>query len=115
DDVATLKWLGSEEVTVLAKVKDDQGKVVVENGVEKTHQITTHRNRWEIASAIDSNLLVSNERQSAPPASLMAYDMNHFKSIQEQVIQLATKAGVTVPDLPSPANDLLWFKSNGEG
>ncbi|MBC8950075.1 LPD7 domain-containing protein [Xenorhabdus sp. TS4] len=116
NDAATLKWLGSEEVSVLAKVKDDQGKVAVdENGVEKTHKITTHRNRWEVTSAIDSKLLVSNERQSAPPASLMAYDMNHFKSIQEQVIQLATKAGVTVPDLPSPTNDLLWFKSNGEG
>ncbi|NHB98191.1 LPD7 domain-containing protein [Photorhabdus stackebrandtii] len=115
-DVATLKWLGSEEVAIMTKVRDAQGKVVIdENGLEKTHEIITNRNQWEITSAIDPRLLVSNERQAAPPASLLAYDIAHFKAIQEKVIQFATETGVIIPDLPSPANGLLWFKPNGEG
>ncbi|PQQ37242.1 hypothetical protein C6H68_14330 [Photorhabdus luminescens] len=115
-DIATIKWLGNKEVTAMAKVRDAKGNVVIdENGLEKTHEITARRNQWEITSAIDPRLLVSNERQATPPASLQAYDMTHFNALQKQVIQLATEAGVAIPDLPSPANGLVWFKPNGEG
>lgn len=116
DDVVTLTWLGNKEVTVTAKIRDKKGKVMVDaNGVEKTEEITTHRNQWEIKSAIDPQLLVSHEKQATPPATLAAYDMTHFAALQQQVIQLARDAGITLPPLPEPANDLVWLKPNGEG
>ncbi|MDH2272284.1 LPD7 domain-containing protein [Serratia marcescens] len=116
DDVVTLTWLGNKEVTVTAKVRDEKGKVIVDaNGVEKTEEIATHRNQWEIKSAIDPQLLVSHEQQATPPATLVAYDMTHFAALQQQVIQLAKDTGITLPPLPEPANDLVWLKPNGEG
>ncbi|EKS6645699.1 hypothetical protein QCD58_004589 [Enterobacter hormaechei] len=114
-DVATLTWLGNREVGVTTKVRDGNGRVMVdENGVEKTEVITAKRNQWEMKPAIDNSLLVSHARQSAPPASLQAYEMRHYTALQAQVSTLAAQAGVTLPPLP-PASDLVWFKPNGEG
>ena len=116
DDVVTLRWLGNKEVTVTAKVRDEKGKVIVNaDGTEKTEEIATHRNQWEIKPAIDPQLLVSHEQQATPPATLVAYDMTHFTALQQQVIQLAKDAGITLPPLPEPSNDLVWLKPNGEG
>jgi putative DNA primase/helicase len=116
DDVVTLSWLGNKEVTVTAKVRDEKGKVIVNaDGTEKTEEIATHRNQWEIKSAIDPQLLVSHEQQATPPATLVAYDMTHFTALQQQVIQLAKDAGISLPPLPEPTNDLVWLKPNGEG
>ena len=116
NEVVTLTWLGSKEVTVLAKVRDKENNVVIDkNGVEKTEEILTRRNQWEIKAAIDPNLLVSNMRQTAPPATLHAYDMTHFQALQQQVIALAQNAGLNLPSLPMPPNDLVWFKPDGEG
>ncbi|MGK2894531.1 LPD7 domain-containing protein [Klebsiella michiganensis] len=114
-DVATLTWLGNKEVEVTTKMRDENGKVMVdENGVEKTEVITAKRNQWEMKPAIDNDLLVSHAQQSAPPASLQAYEMSHYAALQAQVSELAAKTGVTLPPL-SPASDLVWFKPNGEG
>lgn len=114
-DVATLTWLGNREVEVTTKVRDENGRVMVdENGVEKTEVITAKRNQWEMKPAIDNSLLVSHAQQSAPPASLQAYEMRHYTALQAQVSTLAAQAGVTLPPL-SPASDLVWFKPNGEG
>jgi putative DNA primase/helicase len=116
NEVVTLTWLGSKEVTVIAKVRDNDNKVVIDkDGVEKTEEILTRRNQWEIKSAIDPNLLVSNMRQTAPPATLHAYDMTHYQALQQQVIALAQNAGINLPSLPMPTNDLVWFKPDGEG
>ncbi|EPU8562896.1 LPD7 domain-containing protein [Yersinia enterocolitica] len=116
NDVVTLTWLGSKEVTVQAKVRDANNKIVVDkNGVEQTEEIISHRNQWAIKPAIDPQLLVSHERQTTPPASLTAYDMTHFTALQQQVVELAAKAGVSLPPLPALANDLVWFKPNGQG
>ncbi|WP_449631948.1 LPD7 domain-containing protein [Rahnella aceris] len=116
NEVVTLTWLGSKEVTVLAKVRDKENNVVIDkNGVEQTEQILTKRNQWEIKAAIDPNLLVSNMLQTAPPATLHAYDMTHYQALQQQVIALAQNAGLSLPSLPMPPNDLVWFKPDGEG
>lgn len=114
-DVATLTWLGNREVEVTTKVRDENGRVMVdEHGVEKTEVITAKRNQWEMKPAIDNSLLVSHAQQSAPPASLQAYEMRHYAALQAQVSTLAALAGVTLPPLP-PSSDLVWFKPNGEG
>ncbi|WP_436883008.1 LPD7 domain-containing protein [Enterobacter asburiae] len=114
-DVATLTWLGNREVEVTTKVRDENGRVMVdENGVEKTEVITAKRNQWEMKPAIDNSLLVSHAQQSTPPASLQAYEMRHYAALQVQVSTLAAQTGVTLPPL-SPASDLVWFKPNGEG
>ncbi|EPM9007968.1 LPD7 domain-containing protein [Yersinia enterocolitica] len=116
NDVVTLTWLGSKEVTVQAKVRDANNKIVVnKNGVEQTEEIISHRNQWAIKPAVDPQLLVSHEQQTTPPASLTAYDMTHFFALQQQVVELAAKAGVSLPPLPAQANDLVWFKPNGQG
>lgn len=114
-DVTTLTWLGNREVEVTTKVRDENGKVMVDdNGVEKTQVITAKRNQWEMKPAIDNAVLVSTAQQSAPPASLLAYEMSHYAALHTQVSALAAQAGVTLPPL-SPSSDLVWLKSSGEG
>ncbi|MEG9672570.1 LPD7 domain-containing protein [Serratia bockelmannii] len=115
-DIVKLIWLGRKEVTVEAKMRDPQGKVVVDkHGVEQTEQITTHRNHWEIKPAIDPSLLVRNEQQLVPPAVLYAYDMTHYHALQQQVIQMATEAKLPIPPMPTLQHELVWLKPNGEG
>lgn len=114
-EVTTLTWLGNKEVTVLTKVRDEQGKVVVDNqGVEQTREIAAKRNQWEMKPAIDAHVLVSEARQAVPPASLQAYEMRHFAALQQQVLTLAAESGITLPPV-ADSHDLVWFKPNGEG
>ena len=114
-DPVTLSWLGSETVTVDAKVRDKDGNVVVDgNGVEMTEKIETRRNKWSMTPAIDPALLVSNDAQATPPGSLQAYDVKHFTALQEQVQTLAHDAGISLAPLPDPG-PLLWMKPDGKG
>jgi putative DNA primase/helicase len=116
NDVVTLTWLGSKEVSVETKVRDEKGNVRVDSdGVEMVQTINTHRNQWELKPAIDPQVLVRDEKQAAPSATLLAYDMTHFYALQQSVIQLAQQAGVMLPAMPLSADELVWFKPGGEG
>ncbi len=116
--MVTLTWLGSKNVIVEAKVRDEDGNLKVDaNGNHIIKEISTHRNQWEIKPAIDPQLLVKHESQSAAPSKLLAYNMLDFVALQLKVNQLARESGVTPPPPSEPelANGLVWLTPNGRG
>lgn len=104
-DMITLRSVGQHPVTLNVPVKDEQGTLL------RWEKREGHRNQWEIKSAIDPRLLVRDQQQAFPPASLRAYDWATFQQIQQALLR---QNGIRL-SLPSSESPLLWLQPDGKG
>lgn len=100
--MVTLQWLGKEQVTVKAPVKNEQGVTV--SFVDKE----AHRNQWSLK--VGGNPAVRTGQDEG--VQLHAYDAGRFALVQNALI---AQLGVEVPTLNSPKDGLYWLTPNGQG
>ncbi len=115
NDLVTLQMTGKETVTVDVKQKGPDGTPMVD---EKGHPVyrkeERERNKWTARQAIDPGVVNADTRTMSPPGELLAYSLKDWHNLQAGVEELATKAGVSLPDWPG-LPDALWMEQAGKG
>lgn len=115
NDLVTLQMTGKETVTVDVKQKGPDGKPMVdEKGRPVYRKEERERNKWTARQAIDPGVVNADTRTMTPPGELLAYSLKDWHNLQAGVEELATKAGVSLPDWPG-LPDALWMEQAGKG
>lgn len=114
-DLVTLQMTGKETVTVDVKQKGEDGKPLLDGkGQPIYRKEERERNKWIARQAIDPTVVSADTRSMTPPGELLAYSLKDWNTLQAGVEELATKAGVSLPDWPG-LPDALWMEPAGKG
>lgn len=99
NDLVTLQMTGKETVTVDVKQKGEDGKPLLDGkGQPIYRKEERERNKWIARQAIDPTVVSADTRSMTPPGELLAYSLKDWNTLQAGVEELATKAGVSLPD-----------------
>ncbi|EFO5308538.1 hypothetical protein HMH36_004310 [Salmonella enterica] len=115
NDLVTLQMVGKTTVTVDVRQVDKEGKPLLDdNGNAITRKEDRDRNNWTARQAIDPAVVNTDTRNMTPPGEMLAYSLKDYHNLQAEVIELANKANVSLPDWPD-LPDALWMEPNGKG
>ncbi|EBH0780517.1 hypothetical protein FJ875_09435 [Salmonella enterica] len=115
NDLVTLQMLGRTAVTVDVRQKDKDGNLLLDaDGNVITRKEERERNNWAARQAIDPTVVSTDTRNMTPPGEMLAYSLKAWHDLQAEVVELAKKAEVSLPDWPN-LPDALWMEPNGKG
>lgn len=115
NDLVTLQMLGRTAVTVDVRQKDKDGNPLLDaDGNVITRKEERERNNWSARQAIDPTVVSTDTRNMTPPGEMLAYSLRAWHDLQAEVVELAKKAEVSLPDWPG-LPDALWMEPNGKG
>ncbi|EKH8225442.1 hypothetical protein O9Z89_004378 [Salmonella enterica] len=115
NDLVTLQMVGKTTVTVDVRQVDKEGKPMLDDkGNAITRKEERDRNNWTARQAIDPAVVNTDTRNMTPPGEMLAYSLKDYHNLQAEVIELANKANVSLPEWPD-LPDALWMEPNGKG
>ncbi|MBA2138470.1 hypothetical protein CB027_01700, partial [Salmonella enterica subsp. houtenae serovar 44:z36,[z38]:-] len=115
NDLVTLQMLGRTAVTVDVRQKDKDGNLLLDaDGNVITRKEERERNNWAARQAIDPTVVSTDTRNMTPPGEMLAYSLKAWHDLQAEVVELAKKAEVSLPDWPN-LPDALCMEPNGKG
>jgi putative DNA primase/helicase len=100
--MATLKWLGNEQVIVKVPIKDAEGATVRFENKEAM------RNQWSLVPLNGPSVRTGNDEG----VKLSAYDAARFAMIQNSVV---AQLKLQIDPPPAPKGGLFWMTPDGQG